>query len=70
MDKLLSILEDENGRLSTTRMVFLLVASCIVTEWQHAIWSGIPWAPDAWRLSILGGTSVVKLIQKPFENKK
>ena len=69
MDKLLSILEDENGRLSTTRVVFLLVAMCIVTEWQYAIWSGIQWTPDAWRLSILGGTSLVKLIQKPFEKK-
>jgi hypothetical protein len=67
---IMSIFQDENGQLSMTRMVLLLVTLCIVTEWQVAIWlSDGAWTPDAWRMSILGGTGVMKLIQKPFEKK-
>jgi len=67
---ILSILQDGNGQLSTTRVVLLLITLCVVTEWQHAIWSGITgWTPDGWKLSLLGGMSGMKLIQKPFEKK-
>ncbi len=67
---ILSILQDENGQFSTTRVVMLLMALCLVTEWQHAIWAGVEnWTPDVWKLSLLGGMSGMKLIQKPFEKK-
>jgi hypothetical protein len=67
---IMSIFQDENNQLSMTRMVLLLVVLCIVTEWQKAIWGGdTAWTPDAWRMGILGGTGVMKLIQKPFEKK-
>ena len=67
---IMSIFQDENGQLSMTRMVLLLIVLCIVTEWQRAIWSGAhSWTPDMWKLSLLGGMSGMKLIQKPFEKK-
>tara|TARA_Y100000310_G_C20499350_1_gene723153 strand:- start:36 stop:245 length:210 start_codon:yes stop_codon:yes gene_type:complete len=67
---IMSIFQDENGQYSMTRMVLLLVVLCVVTEWQKAIWGGdSTWSPDAWRMSILGGTGVMKLIQKKLEKK-
>ena len=66
----LSVFQDENGTFSATRLVMILVAFCIVTEWQHAIWTGVKWTPDMWKLSLLGASSGAKLIQKPFEKKK
>ncbi len=65
----LSILNDENGQCSTTRVALLLVMVCIVTEWQYAIWSGTVWTPDTWKMTLLGGLLGTKLIQKPFEKK-
>ncbi len=69
MNKWLSILADDNGQLSTTRVVLLLVVICIATEWQYAIWTAVTWTPSTWELAVLGGATGLKIIQKPFEKK-
>lgn len=66
----LSMFQDENGQWSMTRICLFLVMLCLVTEWQKAIWSGVEWSPDAWRMSTLGSTGIMKLYQKHVEKKK
>lgn len=78
MNRLLSILQDENGQLSTMRVGLLIIVLCFATEWQYAIWSGAVtqpaegltgYVPDVKTLVAIFGAFGFKTLQKPFERK-
>jgi len=67
MNKLLSVIQDENGQISTMRCVGIIFAISFIVEWQRAVWTGIDYNPDWGTLTATLATFGFKVIQKPFE---
>lgn len=68
--KLLDIIRDDNGVMSSTRVITLIFTFCIAIDWINAVFTKGAWSPD-WQvitfyLSIMG----FKLGQKPIEINK
>ncbi len=68
MNKLLSLIQDENGQLSMMRMMALLFVLSYIVEQQKYVWLGGA-APDLQSLILALGSIGFKIIQKPFEKK-
>ncbi len=70
MNRLLTIIEDDNGNLSMMRVMGIIFAISFVVEWQRSVWLGSPYVPDWGTLVATLGMFGFKVIQKPFEKPK
>lgn len=70
MNRLLSIIEDDNGNLSMMRCMGIIFAVSFVVEWQRAVWMGLSYVPDWGTLTATLGMFGFKVIQKPMEKQK
>lgn len=69
MNKLLSIIEDDNGSLSMMRVMGIVFALSFIVEWQRSVWMGVPYTPDWGTLTATLSMFGFKVIQKPMEKK-
>lgn len=69
MNKLLSIIQDENGQLSMIRVMGVVFCLSFIVEWQKYVWMGGE-PPDINTLIATMATFGFKIIQKPFEKPK
>lgn len=65
--KLLELIQDAEGNLSSTRVVMFLMGISGVISWQHAVWTTGQWAPSITEVSIILGSMGIKTLQKKFE---
>lgn len=69
MNKIFEMIEEDNGGISQIRVVAFLFASCMATEWIHAIFTTGIFAPNMTSISLVLGALGMKVVQKPFEQK-
>ena len=65
--RLLEILSETNGRLSSTRVFMLMVALTAIIDWQKAIWTIGVWNPNPEVLLFILGVLGLKVYQKRVE---
>ena len=65
--KLLELIQDSEGNLSSTRVVMFLMGISGVISWQHAVWTIGAWTPSITEVSIILGSMGIKTLQKKFE---
>jgi len=67
--KLSQFLEEDNGRLSSARLLTLLVTIAVIIDWMHAIFTVGIWTPEIQVIGMVLGTMGFKVLQKNKENK-
>ncbi len=68
MERLLQIIQDDKGHLSSVRIIMFLMGISGVVDWQHAVWTSGVWTPTTTTVTIILGSIGFKTLSKKFEN--
>ena len=69
MKKLLELIQEDNGNLSSTRAQAWLAIICFCGDYIAHIYRGVQFSPEWTIVGIVLGILGLKIIQKPMEEK-